>query len=64
MAEDANETPAQITAKKKAFETCYATMQKSVADFVAKSQELEDEIYKINEPVARKHEFSPVPSGA
>lgn len=58
--EQANDNPNRIAQMQKSFATFLETNQKSISDYVTKSQEMEEAIYAINEPVARKYEVAPV----
>ena len=63
QAEEANENPARVAQAKKAFERFFETNQKSISDYVAKSQDIEDESYRTNRPSPRSYELSPVAGG-
>jgi lysophospholipase L1-like esterase len=53
----------EYAAKKAEFETWYAGQKAKVAELRAKAKELEDQIYKTNQPVAHKYEIVLVGSG-
>ena len=50
-----------LDAKKAEFETYYAAHKAKVAELLAKAQAMEDEIYKINQPVPHKYELTRMP---
>jgi hypothetical protein len=54
--EQANDNPGRIAQMQKSFATFSETNQKSISDYVEKSQEMEEAIYGMNAPVARKYE--------
>jgi lysophospholipase L1-like esterase len=60
QAEEANESAARVEQARKVFERFFEPNQKSISDYVAKSQDIEDEIYRTNTPEPRKYELSPV----
>jgi hypothetical protein len=64
QAEEANESAAKVEQARKVFERFFEPNQKSIFDYVAKSRDIEDEIYRTNRPEPRKYELSPVAGGA
>ncbi len=44
-------------AKKQEFDTWYAGFEKKVSELIAKAKTIEDEIYQVNQPKARKYEL-------
>ncbi len=61
--EQANDNPNRIAQMQKSFATFLETNTKSISDYVAKSQEMEEAIYAMNEPVARRYEMVLVVGG-
>jgi hypothetical protein len=46
-----------LDVKKQEFDTWYAEFEKRVPELIAKANAIEDEIYHVNQPKARKYEL-------
>jgi hypothetical protein len=55
-AEADTDRPNRLEQAKKSFARFYEGNQQSITDYVAASQKLEDQIYRVNVPVARRYE--------
>ncbi len=54
-------TAPDLDAKKAEFDTYYTAQKAKVAELLAKARAMEDEIYKINQPVPHKYELTRLP---